>query len=193
MSATAVRLPWSTASTIAQSVLQYLAPACERIQIAGSIRRMAINIGDVEILAIPKRPEIVQTDLFGLAIPPAADELTKRVDELLADGVFTLRPGVDGRTTYGPSNKLLIDTASGFAVDVFTTTAANWGMALVVRTGPGEFNVDLMKRFKQVGRAGHAYGGVTDRDGQEIACPDEETVFRLAELEWIKPTERRAI
>ena len=34
---------------------------------------------------------------------------------------------------------------------------------------------------------GHAYGGVTGPDGEEIACPEEEVVFRLLGWPWSPP------
>ena len=75
----------------------------------------------------------------------------------------------------------MVHVPSGIPIDVFSTSAQNWGMSAVVRTGPKEFNIRLMQRFRQLGMTGHAYGGVTGRDGI-IECPDEETVFRIAEL-----------
>ena len=62
-------------------------------------------------------------------------------------------------------------------------------MTLVVRTGPVERNVRMMTRFKQLNMTGHAYAGVT-KDGQEIPCPDEETVFRLVGWPWVTPERR---
>lgn len=38
---------------IAQKVLKKLEPHCERISIAGSVRRMKYDVGDIEIVAIP--------------------------------------------------------------------------------------------------------------------------------------------
>ncbi len=39
---------------IAEKVKAQLAPHCERIEIAGSIRRKKPDVGDIEIVAIPK-------------------------------------------------------------------------------------------------------------------------------------------
>ena len=48
----------------------------------------------------------------------------------------------------------------------------------------------MMARFRELGMRGHAYGGVTDQDGNEIECPDEETVFRLLGWSWMPPERR---
>ena len=63
-------------------------------------------------------------------------------------------------------------------------------MSLVVRTGPATFCVRMMARFKAIGWAGHAYAGCTNRNGEEIECPDEATVFRLLGWPYIEPEER---
>ena len=60
----------------------------------------------------------------------------------------------------------------------------------MVRTGPKDFNVRMMARFRELGMRGPAYGGVTDQEGNEIECPDEETVFRLLGWSWMPPERR---
>lgn len=55
------RVPYADALTIAELVVAQLAPHCERIQIAGSIRRKSRTVKDVEIVCIPKPYE---TGLF---------------------------------------------------------------------------------------------------------------------------------
>ena len=68
----------------------------------------------------------------------------------------------------------------------------------VLTTGPGhDYDGDPlipleeeMARFKAIGFAGHAYAGVSNRQGQEIDCPDEATVFRLLGWSYIEPEER---
>ena len=58
---------------------------------------------------------------------------------------------------------------------------------------PGPWKNDyrpLMARFLELGMKGHAYGGVTDSQGNEVDCPDEATVFRLLGWPWIPPEER---
>ena len=63
-------------------------------------------------------------------------------------------------------------------------------MAMVVRTGPADFCRVMMSRFIDLGMAGHAYGGVTGRDGQTLGCPTEERVFELLGWEWQEPQVR---
>ena len=105
---------------------------------------------------------------------------------------FKARRKVDGTlSSMGPKNKHLIHVPSGIRLDVFTTDAANWGMAMFVRTGPAEWNIRAMSRFQALGMKGHAYGGVTDFDGAEIECRDEATVFQLLQWRYTPPEGRR--
>ena len=185
---TKTRYPIRTAQHVANEVLAELQadpPACQRVTIAGSIRRNVGRVGDIEILAIPNTG---LTDLFGNPVP-GDSALDHRCHQLVARGVLALRPNVNGSTTFGPMNKLLVHVASGIPVDIFTADLQNWGMSLLVRTGPADFCKAVMARFQYLGMAGHAYGGVT-RAGFSVDCPDEETVFNLLEWPYLSPERR---
>ena len=177
-----VRAKWPLdyATKIAEELKTMLEPTCERIQIAGSIRRKKPFVGDIELLCIPK------VDAFG-----SAHLIDCSLAELCAQDVLALRLNKRGQHTYGPKNKLLVHPASGINVDLFTADAQNWGMALMVRTGPKECNIMMMTRFRSLGMQGHAYGGVTNAQGREIDCPNEETVYWLLGWGWVPPEERR--
>ena len=54
MSATETRVPLETAAKIAEDLASLLRPVCERVEIAGSIRRGCPTIGDIEIVVIPE-------------------------------------------------------------------------------------------------------------------------------------------
>ena len=177
------RFPYIEAVSVAGLLLQRLADSCERIVIAGSVRRQKSNVGDIELLCIPKPTDNV---FYADALDEAVKGLIGATPPLLA-----YRPNVKGSVIYGPLNKLLIDCPSGIALDLFSTSAQNWGMALLVRTGSAEFNIRVMSRFKALGMQGHADGGVTAQDGTEIPCPTEEVVFELLRWPFIPPEERK--
>ena len=181
------RWPLAEALPIAQRLRTRLSCACARIEIAGSIRRCKRDVGDVELLAIPRLTSY-QANFFGLA--RAYDHLEEWVKTLIIAGDLAYRPTTHAARTYGKQNKLLIDTVTGMSVDIFSTTAQNWGMALMVRTGPKDWNVRFMARLQQLGCRGHAYSGVTGADGVEHNCPDEETVFRFLGWAYIPPESR---
>ena len=181
------RFPLSLAQIASETLVRLLEGSCERIQVAGSVRRGRSDVGDIEILAIPKSGD--SHDLFGQNVP-GPSMLDERCRELIQSGHFELRPNKHGSTTFGPMNKLLVQTNTRIPVDVFTADARNWGMALMVRTGPAEWNVRMMSRFQELGMEGHAYGGVT-QDGMAMDCPDEETVFNLLSWDYREPHERK--
>mgnify|MGYP001591582574 CR=1 FL=1 len=59
-----------------------------------------------------------------------------------------------------------------------------------MRTGPKELNIRAMSRFRSLGLQGHAYGGVTGRDGEALPCPTEKVVFRLLQWPYVAPEKR---
>ena len=200
---TKTRYDLRIAEPVAERLVAELRPYCERIQIAGSIRRRKWDVGDIELLCIPKwRTETRSVDMF------TTEEI--EVDEL-DEFLMEVSTGDDGETLFykrrkstghlagfGPKNKLMADVNSGIPVDVFTTDERNWGMALVVRTGPAQFNIDMMARLKKLGHAGHAYGGITlnatygATGRREVDCPDEETVFEHLKMAYQPPEARGA-
>ena len=178
----------ASAKEVADQLVRLLAPHCERIAVAGSIRRKKPQVKDIELLCASKVTSTA--DLFGRAVANWYS-LNRKLDGLVADGtVLKKRADKSGRYSYGEQNKLLVHVPSGVPVDVFSASIENWGMSLVVRTGPKEFNVRMMSRFRELGMKGHAYGGVTDQEGNELDCPDEETVFRLLGWPWMPPERR---
>src|SRR5262245_52210103 len=100
---TATRMPLTEAVPIAENVYRILAPSCDRITIAGSIRRQRPTIGDVEILCIPRQ---VPAGLFG-------DEMTTDPDFLAAVNQW---PKVKGEPTGKYTQRLL---PSGLTLDLF--------------------------------------------------------------------------
>ena len=184
----AARYPRRKAQEVACAVLielQYGSPSCQKVTVAGSIRRNLPEVGDIEILAV-SNPGLL--DLFGQPIP-GHSAIDHRCYELLTRGVLALRPNCNGGTAFGPQNKFLVHVETGIPVDIFSTDTRNWGMALLVRTGPAAFCKAVMSRFQYLGMAGHAYGGVTKND-QTVDCPDEATVFNLLGWPYLSPERR---
>ena len=191
---TKTKVPREAALSVAEELIALLQDSCERIQVAGSIRRKAPMVSDVELLCIPKT-KIKEVPMLGYTEKIPYDALTARLTGLMekdtgAAPVLAKRPNKNGGVTFGPKNKLLTHLATGIAVDIFTTTHENWGMGLMVRTGPAEWNVAIMQKFKKMGMRGHAYGGVTGSLGNEMECPTEERVFELLNMSYIPPEHR---
>ena len=176
----------AAAKAVADEVYAKLSPYCDRIAIAGSVRRLKPEVNDVELLYVPRIIE--DRDLFGEPLR-GVDFIEEHILQLIVVGYFAYWLNKNGQRTFGPSNKFLVHQVSGVKVDLFTATLENCGMALVVRTGPKEFNIRMMQRFRELGKKGHAYGGV-EVNGTEVNCPDELTVFDLLEWPYLQPSER---
>jgi len=201
------RYPAEQAREVAEVLMGALRESCEYIEIAGSIRRGLPTVGDIELLCVsklgaisttPKPPEHQAAFAWqdeGSApdnrYNPKIVVLEGTIQGLIDDGRLAKRPNKDGRFTYGAKNKLLVHIESGIPVDIFTADEANWGMALVVRTGSANFNKKLMKAFMNKGMEGHAYGGVTVPGRGEVNCPTEESVFALLGWDFIEPADRK--
>ena len=174
------RFPRNEVLPVALELATFLTPYCKHVAIAGSVRRLLPMVGDIELLCIPDMEDYQHT-LFGEGLT-GRELLGDGVAELERTGVLAKRRNVNGHTTFGRLNKLMVHLPTGIPVDIFSTTAQNWGMSLMVRTGSKEWNIRMMARLKALGMRGHAYGGVTDVHGREISCPTEEGVFKL--LKW---------
>ena len=180
------RWPLVLARLVAEELVEKLEDVCERIEIAGSMRREVFQVGDIEIVCIPKFRE--RFDLFGEPVQ-GASLLDERCVELARENILEYRPNARGAVIFGPLNKLLVHQPTGMPVDIFSTTADNWGMTLAVRTGPKTFCIRMMRRFRDLGFRGHPYGGVT-RGRDEYGCPTEEQLFELLGWDYLAPGSR---
>ena len=177
------------AKDVADILQQELGRKCYRITIAGSVRREQAQVGDVELVCIPK-VVTTYTGLFG-DIPVHQDLLEDALLDAIEQGTLDYRLNEKGHRTFGHLNKCLVHTESGIPVDVFSTVYRFWGMTLFIRTGPKELNIKAMKRLRALGMRGHAYGGISGRYGEdELDCPDENTVYRLLGWPYRDPWER---
>lgn len=210
-------IPLQDAVKLANDLRVELLPYCERVWTAGSVRRRKEFVGDVELVVIPKRgtshqlpPEPEgQPALFGAPKPRRVepsepdDQLTVYLAEKTSDprSPWALRPGKDGRTSFGRKNKLL--TYRGAPVDIFSGTWANFGMLFFVRTGDAGWVRQVMAEFIRQKRHGHPYGGVEffaegieGKPGAitaEYLCRTEERVFDLLGWPFVNPDRRTEI
>lgn len=185
-----LRFPAGEAKTVATEIMRWLDPTCERLVMAGSIRRQKATVGDVEILynsKTEKRPD--PSDMFSSVSVNLADEVIAMMENA---GVLERRKNVAGRETFGPLNKLMRHRASGIPVDLFSEPDLDdWWRSLVIRTGPKELNVRLITTAAKRGIKVHAYGlGLTDMRGNPVACDSEEQFFSICNIPYLPPNRR---
>lgn len=179
------RFAWANAAPIATEIARALKPACERICIAGSLRRGKATVGDVEIVYVPKFEER-NVDLFFTKFYSLTDDVIAR---LMAAGTLAKRKNVNGSEVYGQRNKLMLHPASGIPVDLFATTAEAWFNYLVCRTGPAEQNTLIAMKAQARGWKWHPYKEGFTRDGLLEWVGSEKAVFDFVGLPMPKRVE----
>ncbi len=183
-----VRYPRAAALAVVRELLPLLTPCCERIVVAGSLRRGRADVGDVELLFIPRFEER-QLDLVTRAPVNLAEEV---IAGLLESGLLAKREGEGGHTGWGPKNKLAVHVRSGIPVDLFTATEENWYNYLVCRTGPAESNRRIAEKAKSEGWTWNPYKrGFTDNtSGNVRPIHSEREVFEFLGLPYAEPRDR---
>lgn len=183
------KFPRAQALVVATQLMANLRPFCERIEIAGSLRRSKAEVGDIELLFIPKMLK-AKEGLFDTAL---VDQAAAAIDRMVAERIISPRKNVAGHiSAWGPLNKLALHLPSGIPVDFFSTTADNWWVSLVIRTGSKEMNLLLTTGSNRLNRTLHAYGaGITDRrTGELMPAKNEREVFWLCGVPYREPKDR---
>ena len=175
-----------TAKLIAEEWVERLKPGCERIEIAGSIRRRKAEVKDIEIVALPQSNRVLEVNIFN---QPTKTE--SQVDLILAD---MLRKGEFLGLTRNGNRFKQIKTMLGIKIDLFLVMPpAQWGVIYVLRTGPKGFSHWLVTS-SQKGGALPANYQVRDGEllyhGQALSTPEEVDFFGAIGLGWIPPEER---
>lgn len=182
------RWPRRAAVKVAREICLRLEPHCERLVVAGSLRRRRRDVGDVEILYIP-RTETREVDLFATREVSLAGE---EIDRMLDDGTIEKRMSVVGTPSWGSVNRLAVHVASGIPVDLFRTSRESWWNYLVCRTGPAASNMRIAEEARRRGYKWRPYGAGFTRlsDGVEVVMESEEQVFAFVGMDYWPPRER---
>lgn len=182
--------PAAEAREIASEVMALLGDSCDRMEIAGSVRRKAALVGDVEICFQPKFA-LRQCGLFDLTPVNLEFELAQK---LRGDGVFIDRRASNGSPCFGPAFQRIL--YKGMPVDLFgCIEPADWGIMLLIRTGPRDFS----KRFVTSTLFGgwmppgmRQTGGFQLMDrGAFLDIQTEEAYFEAIGRAYIAPEDRR--
>lgn len=180
------KYPRSAALAVAKELCD-LQRLCDRLICAGSLRRRKLEVGDVEILYIPKFATVPD----GLFDQKRVSLVDVALDEMLKAGIIAKRRNVNGSEMWGEKNKLAVHVASGIPVDFFATTEASWFNYLVCRTGGAENNRQIAMAANNKGWTWNPYGGgFTDEHGQIVPVKSEQDVFVLVGLPYREPWER---
>ncbi len=164
---------------IATRVQEQLAPFCERIEIAGSIRRQRPQCNDIDMVVMLK-PNQARPFRFRVL---QHTQMIREGDDLMS---VRLKSGL----------QLDIFFTSGPVPDLLEKRPGNWGSVLLNRTGSVHFNVWLAAKAKRLGMHWNPIFGLfgrCPRTGREAVClaaATEEEMFQTLKLRWYAPTER---
>lgn len=143
------------ALAIAEKVKAMLAPHCERIEIAGSIRRKKLDVKDIEIVAIPKPYD---TGLFASGIATVVGRWQKVKGELPCKYTQRILP-------------------EGIKLDLFFAEKRNWGLIYAIRTGSADYSHHILATGWV--KAGYkSEGGFLMSNGHQVAVLEEEDLFQ---------------
>jgi len=170
-------IPYKTAWAVARKVVEELRPACERVEIAGSLRRGKPAVHDVDIVLLPRLRSAV-----GL------ETSTSCLDEILSALINrgSLRVARDGEKV-----RRFIATKTGIPIDVYIATHNTWATLLLIRTGSKEHNIQLAQRARQLGMKLRASGdGIENQDGELIKIQTEHEIFSVLQVPYLPPGKR---
>lgn len=149
------------AEKFAEQLMEQIRPYCDRLIVAGSIRRKKSEVRDVDIVLIPK------------------PLLWNRI-------VATLQRNMDAKVLkHGEKAAQL--TINGINVDLYSATPETWEPLLLIRTGSAEHNIKLSMIARKKGMKLSHKGLI--KDGKIIASTERE-IFDLLELTYVTPEER---
>ena len=156
----------SVAMDLAEEIVAELTAVrgCRQCAYAGSLRRMAETIGDIDILAASAEPQPIMDAFTGLSY----------VERVMARG----------------ETKTSIRTTKGLQVDLRVVPPDCWGAALQYFTGSKAHNIRTREIAVRQGLKLSEYGLFEAKSGKLIVAQTEEEVYERLGLPWIPPTLR---
>lgn len=177
------KIELTEAQVIANKVRNHIAPAMDRIEIAGSVRREKPVVGDIELVAI------------------VADR--EKLLQLLVDVGQTIKPSVPGVIPWTPkpdSRYIRVRLNEGMNLDLFIAKPENWGGLFLMRTGSAAgadgnafngFTPGCFARWKKLSSGGRMTDVMpTMPDGTQLPVYEEQDFFDLLEMDFVPPVER---
>ena len=149
------------AEKLAEQIMEQIWPFCDRLEVAGSIRRKTSEVRDVDFVLIPKPllwPRIIST-------------LQRKMDAKV------LKHG----------EKAAQVTINGINVDLYSATEETWEPLLLIRTGSAEHNIKLSMIARKK-RMKLSHKGLIK--GDKIVASTEKEIFNLLDLRYVPPEDR---
>lgn len=167
------RIPLARALKFGEQICDVLDVFCDKIEIAGSIRRERPMVGDIDIVCVTYKQASLE-------------------DRLIAHHCHIERSGEQYIVAKWIQTGIQIDIwmAHPASADLFSSTPTNFGSVLLCRTGSKEHNIFLVEHAKSLGLRWHPHKGVFDGNGKLIASETEEDIFHALKLDFVPPQKR---
>ena len=179
------------ARALATEFIQEIAPYCQIICFAGSVRRLKPEVGDVEIVAIPRygierKPKPDLSKILGVKTktkPKLIDQLAKKLEEMVSRQ--ECRFGKNG-----PKHKELI--FPGYKIDLFYADPNNFGLMKMIRTGSAKYSKQFMIEINKIGvyKVNGRYLRLNDWSNLIVPVKTEDDLYRLVGFPYKKPEDR---
>lgn len=169
----------SFAQSCAAKLIEWLAPICERVEVAGSIRRGCPKVNDVDLVIVPRLVPLrnLLGDLDGTVNETAVailERATQRNWKVLQAG-----------------EHIIIVEAGGVQADFYFATPDSFASVWLCRTGSKEHNVWFCQRAISRGLHWKTPSGLM-RGEEMIPARTEEDLYRLVGSPYIEPRSREA-
>jgi DNA polymerase/3'-5' exonuclease PolX len=183
---------------LAAEFIKLIDGTCERIEIAGSIRRQKTVVGDIELVVIPE----FAAGRAGLFVEQV-NQLRRRLEQMAEAKVIQPRLNKHGkRFAWLPAQPLDPDPRyvallwRNTPVDLFMVLPDRldyFGYIYWLRTGPRDANQHMVT-VESIGGMKPANLQLEDgqvyRRGKPLPVPTEQDMFTALELAWVRPQVR---
>jgi DNA polymerase/3'-5' exonuclease PolX len=174
-------MKYSTAKKLADRIVEVFAPACEIINIAGSVRREKEDCGDIEIVCIPKTEDMV-TGLFGETSRVVLPAFTNAIGQVSQKIIR----GLDG----GRYMQLALrenKSVANMNLDIFMPQPRDYWRIFAIRTGSADYShLSIAGAWKKKGWVGTEDGLRLEKQCKEVAKNKYKAIVERPTLppEW---------
>ncbi|GAI60760.1 unnamed protein product, partial [marine sediment metagenome] len=145
----------------ADTVVKALEPYCDRVEVAGSIRRRRPVVRDIDLVLVARDRQNLDSALM-------------KMGNYKMSGMKIARVELDS-----------------IPLDIYFTTPETFATLLLIRTGSVESNIRLATLAKKKEwRLAASGGGLFNEKGERIAGDTEESIYEALGVPYREPEER---
>ena len=185
------KMPLEIGYLVGECVKMELKKYVEKIEIVGSVRRKKSEVGDVEVLYIPKFDNVIpEGEFFEINANLAEIFLKHRLES----SMLHKRLDINGAQRWGEKLKLAEYGTKNIPLDLFACTPDTWICNFVMRTGGKESNTKIAIAAQKKGWEWKSTGvGFIDAETKEIAFipKTERELFEAVGLPYLPPEQRK--